>query len=271
MKKVIVDSKKRNISLNLKELAAYYDLFLTLTYRDLRVKYAQTFMGFTWAFVQPLVQLIILTFVFGKVVNVDTGNIPHPLFTRAGMCSWTYFALVVQQSGSSIIGAQYMVKKIYFPRLIIPLSKAIIGFIDYGITLVFLIVLLVYYDFIPSANILYLPIFILLTIMAGLGAGIWISALTIRYRDFQYVIPFVLQFGLYATPIAYPVELVPEKFLLLFHLNPMSGIVEGFRWSVVGGNPPETYAFLSFGVSILLFLTGIRYFKKAEQTIADII
>ena len=271
MKKIIIDSEKKDIGLNLKELFSYLDLFLTLTYRDLRVKYAQTFMGFTWAFVQPLVQLIILTFVFGKVVNVDTGNIPHPLFTLAGMCSWTYFALVVQQSGSSIIGAQDMVKKIYFPRLIIPLSKAIIGFIDYGITLVFLIVLLVYYDFIPSANILYLPIFILLTIMAGLGAGIWISALTIRYRDFQYVIPFVLQFGLYATPIAYPVELVPEKFLLLFHLNPMSGIVEGFRWSVVGGNPPETYAFLSFGVSILLFLTGIRYFKKAEQTIADLI
>ena len=271
MSRIVINIAQKIKQLNLSELYAYRDLFLILTYRDIKIKYAQTFLGLFWALFQPLAQLTILTFVFGKVIVINTGSIPHPLFTLSGMCSWVYFSLVLQQSGNSLIGAQDMVKKIYFPRLIIPLSKAILGFIDFGITLIFLVCLLFYYGFIPSINIIFLPIFILLTVTIALGAGIWTSALSIRYRDFQYIIPFLLQFGLYATPIAYPVSMVPDKFQWIFHLNPMTGIVEGFRWCILGERPPSELAYLSYFITFLIFISSLFYFKKAESTIADII
>lgn len=273
--RIVVDANKRGFSINLKELLDYRDLFLIMAYRDLRIRYAQTFLGLVWAFLQPAATLLIFTVVFGKAVKVDTGGIPYPVFAITGMTAWTYFAFVLNQSGNSIIGQQEMVKKIYFPRLVIPLSKAVVGFVDFLIAFAILFVLMIIYSVPPSANIAFLPVFILLTIISALAVGIWLSALTIRYRDFQHVVPFLVQFGLYATPIAYPSETIidnlPRWGTVLYYLNPMAGVVEGFRWSVLGGAAPNSLAYLSFGVVILLFVTGLIYFKRVERVMADIV
>ncbi|MCK5471197.1 MAG: ABC transporter permease, partial [Cyclobacteriaceae bacterium] len=238
MSRLVVDAEKKGFGINIKELIEYRDLFYILAYRDLRVRYAQTFLGFLWAILQPVATLIILFFVFGKALKVDTGDIPYPVFALAGLSMWTYFSFVLNQSGQSVIGAQEMIKKIFFPRLVIPLSKAVVGFVDFGITLIFLIVMMIVYGITPSANVFFAPIFILLNILAALSVGIWLSALTIRYRDFQHVIPFMVQFGLYATPVAYPATFVPEKYQFIYNLNPMAGVISGFRWCLFGGEFP---------------------------------
>lgn len=273
--RIIVDATKRGFSLNLKELLEYRDLFLILAYRDLRVRYAQTFLGLAWAFLQPAATLLIFTVVFGRAVKVDTGGIPYPVFAITGMTAWSYFSFVLNQSGNSIIGAQEVVKKIYFPRLVIPLSKAVVGFVDFLMAFAILVALMVVYRVMPSANLVFLPVFIVLTVVSSLAVGIWLSALTIRYRDFQHVVPFLVQFGLYATPIAYPSETIidnlPRWGTVLYYLNPMAGVVEGFRWSVLGGTPPNAFAYLSFGMMALLFVTALVYFKRVERVMADIV
>lgn len=270
-----VNATDSSLKLNLKELFRYKDLFIVLAYRDLRVRYAQTFLGLLWALIQPLTTLIIVSIVFGRFVKVDTGNIPYPVFAVIGISLWTYFSFVLSQSGSSVIGAQEMVKKIYFPRLVIPLSKAVVGFVDFGVALLLLIGLFFYYGIIPSSNIVFLPVFLILTIISSLAVGIWLSALTIRYRDFQYVVPFFVQFGLYLTPIAYPTDVVvnnlPKWATFLFYLNPMAGIVEGFRWSLLGGTAPMGYFWVSIIFVCILFISGLYYFRKIERIMADII
>lgn len=274
MSKLVIDANRSSFRLNLKELFAYRDLFLILAYRDLRVRYAQTFLGVLWAVIQPLFTLIIFTVVFGKAVGVEKDipkGIPYVLFAACGMSAWTYFAFVMNQAGNSIIGAQGMIQKIYFPRLIIPLSKAVVGFVDFGVSLVFILVLMIWYGFVPSGHIIFLPFYILMAVIAALAVGIWLSALTIRYRDFQHIVPFMVQFGLYATPIAYPTTLISEKLRWLFYLNPMTGVVEGFRWSLLGTEPPHFYAWLSFGFTGLLFLSALYYFRRVERIMADIV
>jgi lipopolysaccharide transport system permease protein len=275
MHRTIVDADKQKLRLNLRELFHYRDLFLILAYRDLRVRYAQTFLGFFWAFLQPAATLLIFTVVFGKAVQVDTSGVPYPVFAITGMAAWTYFAFVLNQSGNSIIGAQEMVKKIYFPRLVIPLSKAVVGFVDFAIAFLFLAVIMLIYSFVPSVNIIYLPIFILLTIISALAVGIWLSALTIRYRDFQHVVPFLVQFGLYATPTAYPAETIinnlPDWAVAIYYMNPMAGVVEGFRWSILGGTPPSNFAYISFALTGILFISALFYFRKVERVMADIV
>lgn len=271
MSKLIVDASDSSFKIDFKELKNYRDLFYILAYRDLRVRYAQTFLGFIWALLQPLATLLIFILVFGMAVKVDTGGIPYPLFAISGISMWAYFGFVLNQSGNSVIGAQEMIKKIYFPRLVIPLSKAVVGFVDFGVALIMLIILMYVYDFTPSFNILFAPLFILLNIIAALSVGIWLSALTIRYRDFQHLIPFLVQFGMYATPVAYPARLVPENYQLLYNLNPMAGVIQGFRWSVFGGDAPDVYFYISMTVILVLFVSSLFYFKKVEDVMADIL
>jgi lipopolysaccharide transport system permease protein len=273
--KTIVDASDKKLRLNLDELFKYKDLFLVLAYRDLRVRYAQTFIGLLWAFVQPAIMLLIISVVFGRFMNIDTGGIPYPVFAVTGLSLWIYFSFLLSQSGGSIIGAQEMVKKIYFPRLIIPLSKAIVGFVDFGVAIIILIIMFIVYGITPSQNIIFIPVFIILTVIASLAMGIWLSALTIRYRDFQYIVPFLVQIGLYITPIAYPAQMVvknlPDWAILIFYLNPMTGIIEGFRWCLFGGDSPSFYFYISIGFVFLLFISGIFYFRKLEKTMSDII
>ena len=270
--KTIIDSKRKKSFLEIKKIIGYKDLFFTLTWRDFRVRYAQTSIGFLWAILQPVVTLLILSLVFGRFVGVET-NVPHILFTVAGTSIWTYFSYVMTNSGNSIIASQDMVKKIYFPRLIIPLSKAVVGFIDFGISILIMITLMIYFGYAPSSNIWIAPFFIFMGVIAALAVGIWLSALTVRYRDFQHVVPFMVQIGLYITPIAYPAEFavrqLPAWAGTLFYLNPMAGVVQGFRWCVFGGEAPGQLVFVSLGIIVMLFLTGIAYFNKVEDEMAD--
>lgn len=257
---------------NFKELLRFKDLFITLAWRDFRVRYAQTTIGLAWAVLQPVVTLLILSLVFGKFVGVET-EVPHIVFTVAGTSIWTYFAYVLTNSGNSIITSQSMVKKIYFPRLIIPLSKAVVGFIDFGISLLILIGLMWYYGIAPSENLWAAPLFMLVGILAALGVGIWLSALSVRFRDFQHVVPFMVQIGLYITPVAYPAEFaakqLPEWAATIYYLNPMAGVVQGFRWSLFGGAAPDHFVWISIVVVLLIFFTGLAYFSKVEKQMAD--
>ena len=273
--KTIVDANRNDSGLGFHELLRYKDLFLILAYRDFRVRYAQTYLGFIWAFVQPALTLIVFSVVFGRVAKVDTGSIPYPVFAMVGMSAWTYFAFVFGQSGNSIIGAQGMIKKIYFPRLVIPLGKAVVGLIDFLIVFVFLVILMIIYQVPVSGNVIWLPVFFSLNVISSLSVGIWLSALTVRYRDFQHITPFMVQFGLYITPIAYPADLVvknvPDWAAFLYFLNPMSGVVEGYRYSILGVGEIGYLSLLSFVFVLILFVLGIFYFKKVEKVMADIV
>jgi lipopolysaccharide transport system permease protein len=268
----IIDTNKKKGIVNFKELYQYRDLFVTLAWRDFRVRYAQTTIGFLWAIIQPLITIFILSLVFGKFVGVKT-TVPHILFTVAGMSVWTYFSYVMTNSGNSIIISQEMVKKIFFPRLIIPLSKALVGLIDLSITLFILVILMIYYKIIPTSNVWMSLIFIIIAMIAALAVGIWLSALTVRYRDFQHVVPFLVQIGLYITPIAYPAEFatkhLPKWAVTLYYLNPMAGVVQGFRWSLFGGEAPGNMLWISFFMVIILFFSGLFYFRKVEADMAD--
>ena len=275
MSKTIIDANKSALSLDLKELFQYKDLFYTLAYRDFKVRYAQTFLGLAWGFIQPAMTLVVFGLLFGQGLQVDTGGVPYLLFASCGLAGWTYFSTVMGEAGNSIIGAQGMVQKIYFPRLVIPLSKAMVGLIDFGITLVIILLVMIAYQYPPSVNIVFLPLFMVMAIVCALGVGIWLSALTIRFRDFQHVVPFLIRFGMFLTPVAYPAEVVlqrlPDWAAVVYYLNPIAGVVEGFRWSIVGGNPPNIFAYVSFVVVVLLFISSLFYFKRVEKTIADIV
>lgn len=272
MTKLIIDANKKQLTPNFRELYRYKDLFFTLSWRDFRVRYAQTSIGLLWAVLQPIVTLLILSLVFGKFVGVKT-EVPHLLFTVAGMSIWTYFSYVMTNSGDSIVSSQEMVKKIYFPRLIIPLSKAVVGFIDFGIALLILIGLMFYYQIAPSSNLWMAPLFVLVGIIAALGVGIWLSALTVRFRDFKHVVPFMVQIGLYITPIAYPAEFatqqLPNWAANIYFLNPMAGVVQGFRWSLFGGEAPGSFMWISVAMIIVIFVTGLLYFSRVEKNMAD--
>ena len=269
--RILIDSGKNSLSLNLKEILQYKDLFLVLAYRDLRDRYAQTFLGLFWGFVKPVVTISIFTVIFSKGLKVDTGEIPYPLFAFCGMAAWAYFSFVMSGSGGSIIGAQNMIKKIYFPRLIIPLSKIVVGFVDFAIVFSLLVLMMIIMGVPPSKNMVWLPFFILIIIVSSAGVGIWLSALTVKYRDFQHIVPFMVQIGLYATPVAYPAKMIPEKFQLLYHLNPMVGVVDGFRWCIFGAEPPHIYSVISYSLIAIIFISSLFYFKKVEKKMADIV
>jgi lipopolysaccharide transport system permease protein len=270
MSKTII-SPASSQKLNVKELWSYRDLFWVLALRDLKVRYAQTLLGITWAVIQPITTLLIFVLIFDKAIQVNTGDIPYPAYALCGMTAWSYFSFVMNQSGTSIIGAQEMIKKIYFPRLIIPLSKSLVAFVDFFISLSLTLILLICYNIPLTKGILFLPVFITINILFALGIGIWLSSLTVRFRDFQHIVPFMAQIGLYASPIAYPSSFIPEKYKLLYYLNPMAGIVDGFRWCLLNTSTPNPYSFISFGIVFLIFASGIWYFKKMERTMADLV
>lgn len=269
--RTIITAKGRR-GLGLKELFRYKDLFFILAYRDFRVRYAQTALGLIWAILQPIATVAIFSIVFGRLLSVQIPDgMTYRVYALSGMVGWTYFAFVLTQSGQSLISSQDMIKKIYFPRIIIPVSKAVVGFVDLFITMLLLIALMLFDGVTPSWNIVWLPAFILVIIITSLGVGIWMSALTIRFRDFQHIVPFMVQIGLYATPVAYPASMIAEKYHWLYYMNPMAGVVEGFRWCILGTDPPTSIAYLSFGMAALIFVTGVFYFKRMEKIMADLV
>jgi lipopolysaccharide transport system permease protein len=273
--RIEVDAKRWRWLPDLREFYAYRDLFLVLAYRDLQVRYAQTVLGIVWAVVQPCATLVVMTLVFGRAVGVDTSGIPYPLFAITGISAWTYFAFVMKESGGSLIASQEMVRKVYFPRLLVPVSKSAVGITDLVVALAVMVVLFFHYGMAPEPHIV-LALFYLFGIMiSALGVGIWVSALTIRYRDLQHVVPFAIQLGLFLTPVAYTAGAVtgnlPGWMQAVYFLNPMAGLIEGYRWCLLGVGDPGGWCWLSFVSSAVLLLSSFVYFRKMERVVADLL
>lgn len=256
-----------------RDLWNYRELFYFLAWRDTLVRYKQTAIGVAWALIRPLVTMLVFTIVFGKLAKLPSDGVPYPILVFAAVLPWQFFASAFSEAGNSLVANSGMLSKIYFPRLIIPTSAVITSFIDFLVSAVILIALMIWYAQWPGWQILTLPLFTLLTFIAAMSCGIWIAALNVTYRDFAYVIPFILQVGLYISPVGFASSIVPGQWRLLYSLNPMVSVIDGFRWAIIGGNS-ELYLpgfLLSCAVIALLLVTGIAHFRRTERTFADVI
>ncbi len=256
-----------------RDLWRYRELFYFLTWRDLLVRYKQTVVGVSWSLIQPLLTMIVLTVVFGKLGKMPSGGVPYPLLVFCGMLPWQFFSTAMGQSGNSLVSNTNLISKVYFPRLIIVVSSIITSFVDFLISGAFLIALMIWYHYPARAPVFFLPFFVLLAFGASLGVGLWIAALMVEYRDFRFVVPFMVQFGLYISPVGFLSSIVPERFRLLYALNPMVGVIDGFRWCVLGGMQTIYWPELAIAIVdvIVLVASGFWYFRKTERTFADVI
>lgn len=256
------------------DLWRYRELFYILSWRDISVRYKQTAIGILWAVLRPFLTMIVFTVIFGKLAKLPTeGNAPYAIMVYAAMLPWQFFANSVSEASNSLIANTQLITKVYFPRLIIPTSSVITSFVDFLISFVILVILMLYYQFVPNWNILLLPVFLLIAFLAAMGIGLYITTLNVKYRDFRYVIPFLVQFGLYISPVGFSSTIVPEKYRLLYSLNPMVGVIEGFRWAILGGES-KIYIpgfLISMGIMLLFLIIGVRKFRKMERSFADII
>ncbi|MES2660453.1 MAG: ABC transporter permease [Verrucomicrobiota bacterium] len=255
-----------------RDLWRYRELFYFLAWRDILVRYKQTVIGIAWAVIRPLLTMIVLTFIFGNLAKMPSGGIPYPILVFCGMLPWQFFATAFSESGNSLVSNAGMISKVYFPRLVVPVSSVITSFVDFLISAVLLGVMMVYYQYLPGKTILALPVFVLLAFATAFGSGLWISALMVRYRDFRYIVPFVVQFGLYISPVGFSSNVVPDEWRLLYSLNPMVGVIDGFRWALLGeSNIYWPGFYISVVMVIGLIISGIWYFRRTERTFADVI
>lgn len=260
------------ISIDFKELWHYRELLYFLTWRDVKVRYKQTVLGAAWAILQPLSLMLVFSLFFGKLAKMPSDGIPYPLFTFCALLPWQLFANSLTESSNSLVGNQHLITKIYFPRLVIPISAVLAGLVDFAIAFMILLGLMVYYGVTPGWPVIMLPGFVLLTIATALGVGLWLSALNVKYRDVRYTIGFMVQFWLFATPVAYPSNLIPEKWRILYGINPMAGVVEGFRWALLGNaRPLGQMLWVSVAVVVIVLVGGLYYFRRMEQEFADIV
>ncbi len=258
-------------SLKLKELWRYRELVYFLIWRDVKVKYKQTLLGAFWAILQPFGMMVVFTLFFGRLAKIPSDGLPYPIFSYVGLLPWTYFATSIQQSADSLVGGRVLVTRVYFPRLALPLASVMAPLVDFGIAFVILLGMMVYYGVTPTPAVLLLPAFLLLALMTALGAGLWLSALNVHYRDVRFALPFLTQMLLFATPVVYPSSLLSEPWRTLYGLNPMAGVVEGFRWALLGSQPPGPMLWVSVGASVLLLAGGLLYFRRMERTFADVV
>ncbi len=250
----------------------YRELLYFFVWKDVKVRYKQTILGAAWAVLQPLLTMVVFTIVFRNFAKVPSDGLPYPIFTYVALLPWTYFAQAITRSGMSLVSNSGLIGKVYFPRLILPLAGAIGPMVDFAIASVVLLGMMIWYGIPPTAGILVLPVFLLLATMTALSVGIFLSAVNVRYRDVNHIIPFLVQFWMFASPVAYPVSLVPEQWRLLYSLNPMAGVIEGFRWALLGKASPDFEVMaISGAVVLFLFCGAIIYFKHAERTFADLI
>ncbi len=260
------------VALKLGELWAYRELLYFLTWREIKVRYKQTVLGAAWALLQPLLTMLVFSLFLGKLAKVPSDSIPYPLFCLAGLVPWSFFSNGLSQSASSLVSSSNLISKVYFPRLTIPLSAVLSGAVDFTISFVLLIVMMAFYHQAPSLRCVYLPLFFLLAFVTALGVGLWLSALNVEYRDVRYVLPFLTQFWMFATPIAYPSSLLSEPWRSVYGLNPMVGVVEGFRWSLFETvDAPGKIIVVSSITSVLILIGGAFYFRRMEKTFADIV
>ncbi|HEX8979463.1 MAG TPA: ABC transporter permease [Parasulfuritortus sp.] len=257
-----------------RDLWRYRELFYFLSWRDLLVRYKQTSIGIAWSIIRPVLTMVVFTMIFGRLAKMPTeGNAPYPILVFAAMLPWQFFANAFTEAGGSLVSNASMISKVYFPRLIIPASSIIVSLVDFFIACVVLAIIMFWYGYIPNIRIFALPLFLLIAILAALGAGLWVAALNVKYRDFRYVVPFVVQFGLYVSPVGFSSSIVPEKWRFLYSLNPMVGVIDGFRWAILGADLSlnVTEVVLSIVVVLVTLLTGLFYFRKTEKTFADVI
>jgi lipopolysaccharide transport system permease protein len=263
-------------ALNLRDLWDYRELIYFLTWRDLKVRYKQTILGFTWVMLQPVINMVVFTILFGQLLNVPTGGIPYPIFSFAALLPWGYFAGSLTRSSTTLVGSANLISKVYFPRMVIPISGVISGFVDFAVAFIILLGMMIFYKITLSWNILFLPLFLLLAMLTALGFGLWLSALNVRFRDINHIVPFLIEIWKYVTPVIYGATLIPEKYRFILGLNPMTGVVEGFRWAILGKNYADTFHpgplfIISIVISLIVLISGVFFFRNTERTFADII
>lgn len=259
-------------ALNIRELWQYGELLYFLAWRDIKIRYKQTALGAAWAVIQPVMTMAVFSLFFGKLANMPSDGIPYPLFAFTALVPWTYFANGLTESSNSLVSSSNLIKKVYFPRLVVPIAAVISGGVDFIIAFVVLLGMMLFYGMYPTVNVVWLPLLVLLTFVTALGIGLWLSALNVQYRDVRYTIPFLTQLWLFATPIAYPSSLLSEPWRTLFALNPMVGVVEGFRWALLGTTEaPSPMIAVSTLATLLLLVGGAFYFRRMEKTFADVI
>jgi lipopolysaccharide transport system permease protein len=260
------------IPLRLGDLWEYRELLYFLTWRDIKVRYKQTVLGAAWAIIQPVFTMVVFSVFFGHLARIPSDGIPYPIFAYCALLPWQLFAHTLGQTSNSVVANQSLITRVYFPRLVIPISGVLGGLVDFAVSFVVLLGLMFYYRIVPTAAILTLPLFLLLAVTTALAVGLWLSALNVEYRDVRYTIPFLTQFWLFATPVAYPSSLVPERWRALYGLNPLAGVVEGFRWALLGkAEGPGPLLTVSVAVVVVLLIGGLYYFRRMERTFADIV
>lgn len=258
--------------LDLSELWAYRELIYFLTWRDIKVRYKQAALGVVWVVIQPLLTMIVFSVIFGQIARLPSDGIPYPVFSFVGLLPWQLFAGALQRASASLVGNAHLLTKVYFPRLIIPISAAAAGLLDFVISLVVLVGLMAYYGIVPTWATIWLPFLVLFALMTALAVGLWLSALMVSYRDVQYVVPFLVQIWMYASPVAYSASLVPGgAWRIVYGLNPMVGVVQGFRWALLNGQPPDELMLVSVVIVLLLLVTGLLFFRHTEETFADVV
>lgn len=268
----IVQPRRAFWDLELRDLWDYRELLFFLVWRDVKVRYKQTALGVAWAVLQPLMATLIFSIFFGRLARMPSDGIPYPVFAYVAMVPWQYFAYALTESSNSLVASQNVIKKVYFPRLIIPLGSVIAGLVDFCFAFIVLIGMMYHYGIAPSRSIFLFPIFLLLAIATALAAGLWLSALNVQFRDVKHTIPFLTQFWLFATPVVYPASLVPPKWRMWYGLNPMAGVVDGFRWSILGkAGHPGPMIWVSAGAVVVMLIGGYLYFRKMETSFADIV
>jgi len=268
----IIEPSKGWIPVDFTEIWAYRELLYFLTKREIQVRYKQTVLGGLWAIIQPFFTMVVFTLFFGRLAKMPSDGIPYPIFVYAGLLPWTYFANALSNSGNSLVGSAHLISKVYFPRIIIPGSSSLAGLLDFFVAMMVLFVMMAYYNFVPGAAILLFPFLIGLTFLCAVGVGLWLSALNVQYRDIRYVIPFLIQLWMFVSPVIYPVSLVPQKYQWALALNPMGGVIEAYRASLLGHMPVDWFLLgISTGIIIMIFTSGMYYFRRMEKTFADVV
>ena len=266
-----IEPSKNWLSIQIKELWMYRELLFFLAWRDIKIRYQQTVLGFSWALLQPFMTMVVFSLFFGRLGKIPSEGLPYPIFNYTALLPWTFFEQAISVSTNSLVANSNMVTKVYFPRLFVPISSVISGLVDFAIAFIVLIGMMLFYKITPTVNVALLPLFMLLAFVTAMGVSLWMSALNVKYRDVRFIVPFLSRFWFFATPIAYPSNLLSEPWRTLYGLNPMVGVVEGFRWALLGTDPPQTMIFISVIVAVVLFFSGLLYFNRTEKTFADVI
>ncbi|MGI6381506.1 MAG: ABC transporter permease [Anaerolineae bacterium] len=269
---IVIEPSRGWTGLKLRELWEYRDLLFFLAWRDISVRYKQTILGAAWAIIQPFFSMVVFSLFFGRLAQIPSDGVPYPIFSYAAMLPWTYFANAMTNSSNSLVGSANLLTKVYFPRLVIPLASVIPPAIDFAIAFVVLLGMMAFYGIAPTWHVLWLPAFLLLALITALGVGLWLSAMNVQYRDVRYAVPFLVQFWMFASPVTYPSSIVPEAWRALYGLNPMAGVIEGFRWALLGTETsPGPLIAVSVGAALVLLVSGAYYFRRMERTFADVV